>query len=567
MSNKENDKLLYTPKNKYRAQHGNFGNEKENNDETTTSDIKEKENKTILNSEKAANKVDKQPENPIDSKKDKTSNENLENSEEKSLLNNKSSKGIISGQGKSVLKKAAINYIKKNPIILISLIVIAFILIIIMGAVGYENTETNDYINYEKEYNLWWPIGGDEINLINGIEFASGPPTSTNVVIEIDRNQFLEIDQGGSVITDEFGHVHYLEVAPGVVIKVGEGKHYIIASFGGEVQVVTELNYGNKEVSYIRITHEDGIALGYANINKESIRVKTGDIVEQGQVLGELYSHEELFFEVEYMEMHVRALNYISADDPRKVSSSLGLGQISMYKTDLTKSEFISYMRQYSEKLYQPRKTHYDNNFLANASLIYDVSVQYNVNPEIVLAFAEIEQGYELCGRWWNFWGIGIYNTNTKCDAGAHYTSMREGIIGFAKIINDYNTPGSWQRNTILERKAEREAAGCDPRGYGEPDTLSGVMSLYGGIGTYLANPGGWSIGGCHYINYWANTNFMPETYTKEYAARRCGNHTLCSSAAYKVSPSCVKATICEQSDFTYFISLARIKVLEAIFG
>ena len=134
-------------------------------------------------------------------------------------------------------------------------------------------------------------------------------------------------------------------------------------------------------------------------------------------------------------------------------------GTISLTTPVLNREQFISAMNSYSAKLSGNKKTNFDSNFLKYAGDIYDWSLKYGVNPELVIITAGTEQSFKAGGGNYNYWGIGVKNGSST---GVSFNSLEDGIKGYADVIKSYQTGD--KANTIKSRAAEREEAGVDPR-------------------------------------------------------------------------------------------------------
>lgn len=133
-------------------------------------------------------------------------------------------------------------------------------------------------------------------------------------------------------------------------------------------------------------------------------------------------------------------------------------------KTSLSRDDFIELVNNYD-----PGNSSYAV-FKENAGLIYDLGVEYQINPELVIIRSKIE-GYAPGSSHNNYWGINCENGHPeKCTS---YSSFEQGVIGFYNTIKKYNT------NDIYE-----------------------VMNNYVYIGEKWFSPGSESLGGCYYYKY-----------------------------------------------------------------
>ena len=153
-------------------------------------------------------------------------------------------------------------------------------------------------------------------------------------------------------------------------------------------------------------------------------------------------------------------------------------GGKSLNTSSLSKDEFIAAMQAFYDKT---GNEDFYNNFLQHAGEIYDISVQNNISPELVVVTARQVGNFEEAGGSYNYWGV---NTSNSDSQEANYSSLAEGIAGYAELIHKYET--GYHAEMIIERYQERKAAGCDPLGYGLPGTLSGMQSIYAYVGDHV---------------------------------------------------------------------------------
>lgn len=146
-----------------------------------------------------------------------------------------------------------------------------------------------------------------------------------------------------------------------------------------------------------------------------------------------------------------------------------------IYKSTLTKDEFIKLVNEYepSEKF----KKYYQL-FKENAGAIYDLGIEKNLNPELVItrAFAEgfsPEANPSKTGDY-NYWGIGCGNGGGKTTKNCRgYKSFLNGVEGFYDLIN------SWK-----------------------PQNIYDIMSKYAYLGDAWYYPGNSDLGGCYYSKW-----------------------------------------------------------------
>lgn len=167
------------------------------------------------------------------------------------------------------------------------------------------------YYTYADGSAYWWPIGGS--SEVDGI--YSGQPTVTYVssvygwrTVDGKRGYHKGIDIAGAcqsniVVATRSGTVR--QASDGCASMGSYG-----SSCGG--------GYGN----YVIVDHGDGTSSVYAHMYKNSVAVKVGDTVKQGEKLGLIGSSGSstgchLYFEIRVNNEQVNPLEYISASNPR----------------------------------------------------------------------------------------------------------------------------------------------------------------------------------------------------------------------------------------------------------
>lgn len=422
---------------------------------------------------------------------------------------------------------------------------------------GYDVTET---INVTSSNTFWWPIGGEETTVgTNGKIFAIGTPVSTTITSYFGSKEDFRITGHGAIDIGANGY------AVGVVNVIASKSGTVIYPTSKEQTQYNDNtgnglgnNDGGGYGNYIKIQHSDGTITLYAHLAKDSITVMAGEVVEQGQVIAKLghsgnSTGPHLHFEVrkggDSSNNRVDPLEYVDPANPRPVSYGSG-NSFSLTSTTLTKEEFVSKMQDYCTR---SGKKGFCNNFAANAEQIYVTSLNNSVNPELVVVTAGAEQNWTLssaCSYTNNYWGIDITNGN-GCNSGAKYSSIFEGVAGYAKLLSRYNSTGD-KASAITNRYNERVSAGCDSSGHGLPGTLEGMQSIYSWVGDYRFNPGSSGLGGCHYLNLIYGSNYCSSVPT-------CSGLTNC--------PENSRTTVCEQNDYTAWQLKTKAQIRYDIFG
>lgn len=396
----------------------------------------------------------------------------------------------------------------------------------------------------------WWPVGSAETTEENGVTFAKGNPTSTEITSyfagrvdpftgEVSTHTGMDLTGANS----GYGVENVIAALDGVVV-------YPTSKANATCPSGSDGGCGGGYGNYVVIQHSDGNFTLYAHMHSNTITVQAGDTVKQGQVIGKMGSSgrstgTHLHFEVRkganLQSSTVDPLDYIDPNNPRPMST--GSSGFSLEQSSLSKAEFVAKMNDYCSR---SGDSNFCTNFAPHAESIYDTAHAAGVNPELVVVTAGKEQGWGLgCG--YNFYGIGIPN-GAGCSAGPSFASLEDGIRGYAETLAQYR-PGGSMASAIEQRYNEREAAGCDPAGHGMPGTLQGMQSVYSWIGDYRYNPGDWGSGGCVYLTIIYGDSYpycKPET-----------------AAVDNVTPT----TVCEQNDYTAWQLQGKFELRQEIFG
>lgn len=185
-----------------------------------------------------------------------------------------------------------------------------------------EASDGQDYfISYRPiSSGYWWPIGSTEVTEEDGKLFAKGTPSSTLITAtfagddDVHNGSHGALDIGGgsknstNIIATAAGTVVY----PTANDKIDYGDGFLGSSAG----------YGN----HVIIDHGGGIYSLYGHLYANTITVRAGDTVEQGQVIAKMgtsgnstgtHLHFEIRNGANDYNFKVDPLLYVDPDNPR----------------------------------------------------------------------------------------------------------------------------------------------------------------------------------------------------------------------------------------------------------
>lgn len=233
-------------------------------------------------------------------------------------------KEMAKDKAKKEIRRKILLFLGPTGIILF-IILIPLILIIVLASLGLiVDLGDGDYsVSYITNLNerYWWPIGGSEITIIGGKKFAVGDPTTTNITSYFGSSESGIHDSGHGAIDIAAGGTQYIIAAKDGVVVYPKSTSKIDYGVGS----LSSSGYGN----YVIIQHSDGNYTLYGHMKANTITVREGDNVKQGQVIGEMGSSgrstgQHLHFEVRALGNSysniVNPLDYVSVDNPRPAS-------------------------------------------------------------------------------------------------------------------------------------------------------------------------------------------------------------------------------------------------------
>lgn len=206
----------------------------------------------------------------------------------------------------------------------------------------------------------WWPIGSNEITVDNGIKYASFDPASININSKFGKrtdpiSKDDEFHRGIDIAGVE-GTTPIIAVMDGVVVSAKEGTN-------GSC-VTGNIECGNGYGNYVILEHSDGNYTLYAHMATNSIQVKEGESVKQGQVLGYVGSTGKSTGSHLHFEVRVKGndnnssqdpLNYINSSEPRV--SGYGSGDI-IIPEEFGNAGFFTYTTIVRNWVYNQKKVY-----------------------------------------------------------------------------------------------------------------------------------------------------------------------------------------------------------------
>ena len=171
----------------------------------------------------------------------------------------------------------------------------------------------------------WWPVGSRETTEVNGKLFATGAPSATRITATFGGNDSVHKGLGGGHGAIDIGAdrgSNVIATKSGTVISPARGAR--IDYPDQAIKPDANGNYNCKGLigNEVIIDHGNGIKARYAHLYKNTITVRAGDHVEQGQVIGKSGSSgcstgPHLHFQLELNGSRVDPLKYVSASNPR----------------------------------------------------------------------------------------------------------------------------------------------------------------------------------------------------------------------------------------------------------
>lgn len=184
---------------------------------------------------------------------------------------------------------------------------------------SYKTKLSNVSMTSGTKSTYWWPIGSDDVTDSDGFSMALGNPASVNILSNYGIGANNTINNGINISGVE-GVTNVIAARDGTVVSV-------VDENGGQC-VNGDISCGGEYGNFVIIQHIDNNSTLYAHLAQNSITVKPGDVVKQGQVIGKVGSTGNTTGGYLHFEVRVGGsdntstqdpLRFISAEKPREV--------------------------------------------------------------------------------------------------------------------------------------------------------------------------------------------------------------------------------------------------------
>lgn len=182
-------------------------------------------------------------------------------------------------------------------------------------------TSTSSYSDTAENSSYWWPIGSSETEEIDGNVFASDIPVDSSISSyfagRIDPFTGAQSTHSGIDITSDVGYNTNIIASKDGIVTYPSDSDTLDCVSNGIADSCGE-GYGN----FVMISHYDGTVTLYGHMYENSITVRKGDIVKQGQVIGKMGSSgrstgAHLHFEVRVNGERIDPMTYVDINKPR----------------------------------------------------------------------------------------------------------------------------------------------------------------------------------------------------------------------------------------------------------
>ena len=180
-------------------------------------------------------------------------------------------------------------------IFIIFFIVILITPLFVLGIIDIDDIGNNSsnsyayegYVSTSDNTGYWWPIGSGETTTVNGKEFATGNPSSVKINATFAGDDSTHQGAHGAIDIDApVNGANVIATMDGVVIYPDQGSRIDYPNGWYNSQTHTCSIDGGGFGNYVKIDHGNGIVSIYGHMYANTITVRAGDSVKQGQVIG-----------------------------------------------------------------------------------------------------------------------------------------------------------------------------------------------------------------------------------------------------------------------------------------
>lgn len=342
-------------------------------------------------------------------------------------------------------------------------------------------------------------------------------------------------------------------IAPGDCIILSAEENEIEIEFRADEQ--PEIAVLDKYTMIIEgINIEDGITIidedeNETNISYESA-IKNKTRIPVHSVIGKTGKDEIKVYLLNSKGGIISNVDHYMAPEVATVSTQSD--SFSITGTVLTKDEFTNCCLSYMSS----RGINNSDFSETNLRKFYEICVSSGVNPEFAFVTAIAESGLTAgeATSTHNYWGLDTPNGSSVPSLG----TMLETLQKYCDRLVEYQDPTSSFYTMIMAKYEERAACtengGCNPNGYGKPDTLQGLQSIYSYVGDHVE--GGSGTGGYYYLDPGV-AGFTGVYSTHQEFLTKCKNN----------HPYGSKASIWEQAQYTAYQVESKVEKAKEIFG
>lgn len=194
-------------------------------------------------------------------------------------------------------------------------------------------------INNATSTSYWWPMGSNDVIESNGKKYATGDPEATIITSPFSTRtdpfgSGNQVFHSGMDIIGGDGDVNIIAAKSGIVVYVYPSNSSTPACTNSSIGTNSDYGCGGGYGNHVVIQHSDGNYTLYGHMEANTLTVKAGESVEQGQVIGKMGSSgystgPHLHFEVRVGQNSknsaVDPSEYISLENARSVFSGNSL--------------------------------------------------------------------------------------------------------------------------------------------------------------------------------------------------------------------------------------------------